>query len=107
VLLSASHPTETFPHLQNHIGMNPDHTQRNEITSATAVDVLAQLSRFWTAADLHRMARHTEAEGAKYAAAMQWRKAACLFGSEEWLVDACWQQWERIMNLSRSLAAVL
>jgi hypothetical protein len=70
------------------------------------MDILAELSKFSTAADLHRTARHTEAEGFSYAAAMQWRKAASLFDSEE-LAEACWQQWERIMNLSRSLASAL
>jgi hypothetical protein len=87
--------------------MRRHRTNRTEkITSATAMDIVAELSRFSTAADLHKTARHTEAEGFVYAAAMQWRKAAGLFDSEE-LTDACWREWERIMHLSRRFAAAL
>jgi hypothetical protein len=88
--------------------MNRHLTNRyQEITSAEAVGILAELNKFSTAAELHRTARHTEAEGFEYAAAMQWRKAASLFESEEWLAELCWHQWERIMHLPRSLASTL
>lgn len=80
--------------------------REQEITLATAVDIIAELSRFSSAADLHKSARHIEAEGFSYAAAMQWRKAAALFDSED-LTEACWHQWERIMNLSRRFAGAL
>jgi hypothetical protein len=87
--------------------MKRHHTIREqEITPTTAIDVLAELSKFSTAAELHKKARYTEADGFSYAAAMQWRNAAALFDSEE-LTEACWRQWERIMHLSRSLASAL
>ena len=37
-----------------------------------------------------------------YTAALEWRKAAELFGCEA--AEYCWRQWERIMRLPRRLA---
>ena len=78
-----------------------------DLSSAAAVDVMNQLERFSKAAALHKTARQTEAAGFSYAAAMQWRKAADLFDSDPWLSEVCWQQWERIMHLSRVFASAL
>jgi len=75
------------------------------ITSAAAVELVIRLSRFAAATEYHRIARRTEADGYPYTAAMQWRKAAALFGSEDWLTEPCWQEWERIMHLPRKLSA--
>lgn len=80
-------------------------TKREQlITSAAAVELVAMLGRFATAAEYHRMARRTEAKGYPYTAALQWRKAAALFDSEDSLSDSCWRQWERIMHLSRAFS---
>jgi hypothetical protein len=76
---------------------------RQLITSAIAIELLANLSRFAAAIDYRRIARCSEAKGYKYTAAMQWRKAAALFDSDA-LADRCWQEWERIMLLPRRLS---
>lgn len=39
-----------------------------------------------------------------YAAALEWRKAAELFGSDTPVAEYCWRQWERIVQLPRRLA---
>jgi len=78
---------------------------RQLITSVVAVELLASLSRFAAATQYRRNARHTETEGYQYTAAMQWRKAATLFDSDDGLADRCWREWERIMRLPRRLAA--
>jgi hypothetical protein len=78
-----------------------------DINLATAIDILSEVTRFSEGAALHKTARQTEATGFSYAAAMQWRKAAELFESDPWLSEACWQQWERVMNLSRVFASAL
>ena len=38
-------------------------------------------------------------------AAWEWRKAAELFGPYTSAAEYCWRQWERIVQLSRHLAA--
>ncbi len=50
-------------------------------------------------------AMRDERNGFSYAAAMEWRKAAELFGSDASAAEYCWRQWERIMRLPRRLAA--
>ncbi len=49
-------------------------------------------------------ATRDERNGFSYAAAMEWRKAAELFGSDTSAAEYCWRQWERIMHLPRRLA---
>ena len=49
-------------------------------------------------------AERDEKNGFPLAAAMEWRKAAKLFGSGTPLADRCWREWERIMRLPRRLA---
>lgn len=51
-----------------------------------------------------RAATRDERNGFSYAAAMEWRKAAELFGSDTSAAEYCWRQWERIMHLPRRLA---
>ncbi len=49
-------------------------------------------------------ATRDERNGFPYAAAMEWRKAAELFGFDTSAAEYCWRQWERIMHLPRRLA---
>lgn len=42
--------------------------------------------------------------GFPYTAAMQWRKAAELFGPDTRAAEYFWRQWERVMHLPRRLA---
>ena len=51
-----------------------------------------------------RAAQRDERYGFHYTAAMEWRKAAGLFGPKTRAAEYCWRQWERIMNLPRRLA---
>jgi hypothetical protein len=51
-----------------------------------------------------RAAQRDEKNGYVLTAAMEWRKAACLFVLVPTAADLCWQQWERIMGLPRRLA---
>ena len=45
-----------------------------------------------------------ERNGFPYAAAMEWRQAAGLFGPSTRAAEYFWRQWERIMHLPRRLA---
>ena len=49
-------------------------------------------------------AQQDEKNGWPFTAALQWRKAAELFGPIASRADRCWIQWERIMHLPRHLA---
>lgn len=49
-------------------------------------------------------AERDEENGFSLTAAMEWRKAAELFGSSSPIADRCWREWERIMRLPRRLA---
>jgi hypothetical protein len=51
-----------------------------------------------------RVAQRDERNGFPYTAAMEWRKAAELFGSKTRAAEYCWRQWERMMHLPRRLA---
>ena len=50
------------------------------------------------------VAERDEENGFPLTAAMEWRKAAELFGSGTPIADHCWREWERIMRLPRHLA---
>jgi hypothetical protein len=52
-----------------------------------------------------RAAERDENNGFRFAAAMEWRKAAELFSPIPQVSDRCWQEWERIMQLPRRLGA--
>ena len=49
-------------------------------------------------------AERDEENGFPFTGAMEWRKAAELFGSHTPIADHCWREWERIMRLPRHLA---
>jgi len=49
-------------------------------------------------------AQRDEVSGFPFTAAVEWRKAAELFGSITPMADRCWLEWERIMRLPRHLA---
>jgi len=51
-----------------------------------------------------RAAQHDERNGYSITAAVEWRKAAEFMQALPTVADRCWQQWERIMHLPRSLA---
>jgi hypothetical protein len=66
-----------------------------------------KLSRFLPAKSVHYVcaAQRDERNGFPYTAAMEWRHAAELMGMNTLLGEYCLWQWERIMDLSRRLAA--
>jgi len=74
------------------------------LTSAVVLELLIAVERFNTAAEYRRRARCSEANGYPYTAAVQWRIAANLFRSEDWLAEKCWQAWERIMDIPRKFS---
>ena len=49
-------------------------------------------------------ARRDERNGFLYSAALEWRHAAEVFGSNNVASDYYWSQWERVMHLPRRLA---
>ena len=49
-------------------------------------------------------AQRDECEGFPYTAAMEWRRAAELFGPHTRAAEYSWRKWERIMHLPRRLA---
>jgi hypothetical protein len=67
--------------------------------------VLAITTILTAAARYCRAAQRDEHRGYAYAAAFQWRKAAELLTPMPAIADQCWNQWERLMQLPRRLAA--
>jgi hypothetical protein len=51
-----------------------------------------------------RAAERDEKNGFPFTAAMEWRRAAELFGPIALASGYCWREWERIMHLPRRLA---
>jgi hypothetical protein len=49
-------------------------------------------------------AQREERNGFKYTAAMKWRSAAELFAPDTRVVEYCWREWARIMQLPRRMA---
>lgn len=80
--------------------------------SATTYDEIAIQARFTfvgtdsltAAVSYCKSARRDEALGFTLTAAMEWQRAAELFVADCEAADCCWQQWERIMGIPRSLA---
>ncbi len=55
-----------------------------------------------------RAAQRDEKNSFPFTAAMEWHKAALLFAPmAPSLADRCWQEWERIVKIPRSLAGPL
>jgi hypothetical protein len=79
---------------------------RNNQTLAIRISAhcLGNLALFVKALQYVRTAQEDERNRFPYAAAMGWRHAAKLFGTNTPAADYCWQQWERIMQLPRRLA---
>lgn len=79
---------------------------RNNQTLAIRVSAhcLANLAFFVKAFHYACTAQEDERNRFPYAAAMEWRHAAELFGTNTPAADYCWRQWERIMQLPRRLA---
>lgn len=50
-------------------------------------------------------ANRDERNNFPFTSALEWRKAAELFGSCTPAAEYCWRQWERIMQLPRHFAA--
>jgi hypothetical protein len=73
-------------------------------TVCDEVTLLADLSRFWTAARRRHMARRELRQGYRFTAAMQWRLAAEMLYEEPSLRERCWHEWELIMDLPRRWA---
>jgi hypothetical protein len=51
-----------------------------------------------------RAAERDEKNGFPFTAALEWRKAAELFGPIPQLSDRCWREWERLVHLPRRFA---
>ena len=72
--------------------------------AAVSARCLAHIAALRKAVHYVCAARRDEQDRFPYAAALEWRKAAELFGSDTPDAEYCWRQWERIMQLPRWLA---
>jgi hypothetical protein len=82
-------------------------TSRNNHTLAMAAvgaRCLANIAAVRKAVHYVCAAHRDEQKDFPYAAALEWRKAAELFGSDTPVAEYCWRQWERIVQLPRWLA---
>ena len=72
--------------------------------AALSARCLAHIAALRQAVHYACAARRDEQNDFPYAAALEWREAAELFGSDAPVAEYCWRQWERIMQLPRRLA---
>jgi hypothetical protein len=81
-------------------------TRSNRRRTITAVSArcLAYIAALRKAVHYVYAAHRDEENDFPYTAALEWRKAAELFGSEAPVAEYCWRQWERIVQLPRRLA---
>jgi hypothetical protein len=78
--------------------------QKMQAVAAAAAEYIAGIAVTTQFLRYARAAHRDERNGFRYSAAIQWRRAADLFGSNRFAVEYCWQQWERIMRVPRRLA---
>jgi hypothetical protein len=86
--------------MKRHQGDKPQEVILSELST---VRLMANISQFANATELHKSARREEKHGYPLTAAANWRRAAELF-KDEFLAESCWCEWERIMKLPRKLA---
>jgi hypothetical protein len=72
--------------------------------AAVSAHCLAHIAALRKAVHYVCAAHRDEHNAFPYTAAVEWRKAAELFGSETPVAEYCWRQWERIVQLPRWLA---
>ena len=83
--------------------MTSRNTHRLAIVAASARCV-AHIAALRKAVHYVCAAHRDEQNDCPYTAALEWRKAAELFGSDAPVAEYCWRQWERIVLLPRRLA---
>lgn len=83
--------------------MRSRNNQRLAMAAVTA-RCLAYITALRKAVHYACAAHRDEQNDFPYAAALEWRKAAELFGSDTPAAEYCWRQWERIVQLPRWLA---
>jgi hypothetical protein len=71
---------------------------------AVSARCLAHIAALGKAVQYVCAAHRDEQSDFPYAAALEWRKAAELFGFDTPVAEYCWRQWERIVQLPRWLA---
>ena len=72
--------------------------------AAVSARCLAHIAALRKAVHYVCAAHRDEQNDFPYAAALEWRKAADLFGCDTPVAEYCWRQWERIVQLPRWLA---
>jgi hypothetical protein len=72
--------------------------------AAVSARCLAHIAALRKAVHYVYAAHRDEQNDFPYTAALEWRKAAELFGSDAPVAEYCWRQWERIVQLPRRLA---
>lgn len=85
-------------------------TRMNRIPAIVSVCVapLVKVAALLYAIQYCRAAQRDERASFPFTAAMEWHKAAVLFSPvAPLLADRCWQEWERIVRIPRSLAGPL
>ena len=85
-------------------------TRMNRISAVVSICVasLVKDAAALRAFQYCRAARRDEENGYPLTAAMEWHKAAELFAPVVTsLADRCWQEWERIVKMPRSLAGAI
>ena len=89
------------------VGATGAMTSRNNpklAIAAVSARCLAHIAALRKAIHYVCAAHLDESNDFPYTAALEWRKAAELFGSNTPAAEYCWRQWERIMQLPRCLA---
>ena len=82
-------------------------TGRNNHTAAMAAAsarYLAYVAGLRNAVHYASAANRDERKNFPFTAALEWRKAAELFGSYTSAAEYCWRHWERIVQLPRQFA---
>jgi len=85
-------------------------TRMNRISAVVSICVasLVKDAAALRAFQYCRAARQDEQNGYRFTAAMEWHKAAELFAPVvPSLADRCWEEWERIVRMPRSLAGAI
>jgi hypothetical protein len=80
------------------------HRHEIHVAAAVAAQYIAGAAATSQAIHCACAAHRDESKGFVYTAAIQWRRAADLFGLNTLAVEYCWRQWERIMRLPRKFA---
>jgi hypothetical protein len=90
-------------HLHAEAGMTIPINHKLAIAAVSA-RCLAHIAALRKAVHYVSAAHRDEQNDFPYTAALEWRKAADLFGFGTPAAEYCWRQWERIVQLPRRLA---